>query len=231
MPFFFCDQSCLLCRASSGTSGICGGCRRALPWIERACKGCGLPLLNTSIGPLYCGECLQSPPPFARVLIPFRYQNPVDRLIADFKHRGHLATGHWLGTLLLEYLRQGYQAGPLPTLIVPVPLHWRRWQWRGYNQSAELGQQLAHHLGIPCGEDRVMRRHATFSQQRLRRRERLRNLDAVFTLRTPVAKQRIALLDDVVTTGSTARSLARLLLEHGAQEVHLWALARTPKDP
>lgn len=121
----------------------------------------------------------------------------------------------------------------LPELILPVPLHPARLRRRGYNQSLLLAQQLARQLQRPCAANLLLRVRDTPPQQELSREERLQNLKGAFglnrqhaALRTPVRS--IALVDDVVTTQSTARAVAEVLLQAWtpAPELHLWALAR-----
>jgi len=234
LPSFIC--SCVLCGgacppATSGKNlaGLCLGCHGDLPWIESACRSCGLPLPE-SADQLHCGECLENLPPFQQTIAPFYYSAPIRQWITGFKHRGHLLSGHLLGHLLLETLRDHYVDRPLPEVILPIPLHWRRLLWRGYNQSTELAKQLARGLEIPCRDDLLKRRRSTSSQQGLSREERLRNLKNAFQVNPNNPFTRVALLDDVVTTGSTAREISHLLQQNGAKEIHLWAIARTPVD-
>jgi ComF family protein len=230
---------CLLCGASPGRrpgQNLCLGCETDLPWITSPCRTCGLPL-PAAAHQLQCGECLSSPPPFTFAMTPLLYCPPVSRLLTGFKHRRQLVQGALLGQLLARELRDHYLLCGgnqqdarmlMPELILPVPLHWSRWLWRGYNQSAELGKQLAKELQVPCRTDLLRRVRRTASQQGLSREQRLHNLKDAFQLARPLHCERVALLDDVVTTGSTAREIAGLLLQQGVKEIHLWAVARTP---
>lgn len=227
----FLPSHCLLCETPCPPPRrwLCLACQNDLPWIRSACRGCGLPL-PAGADTLHCGECLRQGSPFHDVLIPFCYDTPLRSLITGFKHRRQLLAGRLLSRLLAEAILDHYLPDTLPDLILPVPLHWRRWLWRGYNQSQELGEQLSQTLDIACRSNLLTRRHATPSQQGLNRRQRQLNLQKAFRLRGRLPAQRVALLDDVVTTGATARTLARLLQEQGAEEIHLWAIARTPVD-
>lgn len=221
---------CVLCYgACPGSKTLCATCHGDLPWIESACRGCGLPL-PTAADQLYCGECLEIPSPFHHVVAPFYYRAPLRQWITGFKHRQQWPAGRMLGHLLLQQLREHYLYTPLPEVIVPIPLHWRRLLWRGYNQSAVLGQQLARELAIPCRTDLLKRIRRTSSQQGLGRQQRLHNLEHAFKVSGHNPFKRIALLDDVVTTGTTVQTAARLLRANHATEIHLWTLARTPVD-
>lgn len=156
------------------------------------------------------------------------YQAPVDRLIQRFKYQRRMAIAKVLARLLAHRLRRHYQHNQRPEIVLPVPLHWRR-QWRrGFNQAHFLAAQLSRELDIPMQPDCLQRSQATPPQQGMQRRQRLRNLSHAFNVMTTPRGRHIALVDDVVTTGATANLLSRLLLEHGAERVDVWCLARTP---
>jgi ComF family protein len=139
-----------------------------------------------------------------------------------------MAIAKVLAELLSHRLHKHYQHDPRPTLVLPVPLHWRR-QWRrGFNQAHFLAAQLSRQLNIPLQSDCLARSHATQPQQGMQRRQRLRNLSHAFNVMASPRGRHIALVDDVVTTGATANLLSRMLLEHGAERVDVWCLARTP---
>lgn len=227
--------TCLLCGCSLDGELLCSGCVLDLPHLARAeylCQQCALPLA-TNIN--FCGHCLHKPPAFSHSIIPFSYQHPLDYLIHRFKYRGQLASGRALAQALAAHIQHYYdeQHSALPDIIIPVPLHWmRRWQ-RGFNQAELIGEELAQHLRIPL-ETRVCKRSMrTPPQKGLTRAERQHNLRKAFAVSDKsVQKIRgkcVALLDDVVTTTATARELSELLVKHGAREVHIWALARTPE--
>lgn len=157
-------------------------------------------------------------------------------MIHRFKYRHQLTQGRALAGLLAEYLLHSYDQQRelnLPELIVPVPLHWtRRWQ-RGFNQAEVLGWDLARVMNTPQLTRLCRRTRRTPPQRGLSRKERQQNLRHAFSLtrhaRSALEGKCLALLDDVVTTTSTARTLSARLIEAGAAEVHVWALARTPE--
>lgn len=215
--------TCLLCGdPTRRTLDLCAGCERDLPLLGDHCRICSLPLPTAGI---ICGGCLRSPPAFSRALVPFRYEPPLNRLIHRFKHSGDLASGRVLGHLLSQHLNTSLTQRP--TSIVPVPLHWGRTGRRGFNQSLELANHLSQALGIPCASRLATRIKPTPAQQLLDRGARRRNLRGAFAVRENVDGQSFAIVDDVVTTGSTADSLATALRKAGAANVQLWALART----
>jgi ComF family protein len=153
---------------------------------------------------------------------------PVDSLIAAFKYRNQLTSGRLLSQLLLAEICRRYADQPLPEIIVPVPLHWRR-QWRrGFNQSQCVASYLGAQLSIPVQLRRIQRIRRTPTQQGLNKPQRQRNLKRAFRVTKPFSGETIALIDDVMTTGTTCAEISRELLKAGAGEVHIWALARTP---
>lgn len=221
----------LACRLCGGMGSheqeLCQSCLEDLPWIPHGCKSCGLPLAAPMSS--RCGECLGQTSPFEWAITPLLYEPPVSTLIARFKYRRGLAEGRLLASLMLHALHDHYpEHCDWPDLILPVPLHWQRHLWRGYNQSAELASHLTDKLGIPHCKQTLQRLRKTPRQQSLGRAERLVNLGDAFRIRRPVIGRKIALLDDVVTTGATAIEIGKRLKREGACEIHLWAIARTP---
>ncbi|MFC3941838.1 ComF family protein [Pseudomonas gingeri NCPPB 3146 = LMG 5327] len=222
-------QSCLLCDEPGDSSHpLCTPCESELPWLLDGCQTCALPLPMSG---LTCGHCLKRPPSFEQVIAPWTYRFPVDSLITRFKHQSQWPLGRLLAELLAEALRERFDTGlPRPDLLLPVPLAIRRQRQRGYNQAAMLMDWLGQSLEIPVDEHRLLRIQDTVAQQDLDARARRRNLLNAFAL-APGARVEglhLALVDDVLTTGATAESLARLLLKAGARRIDVYCLARTP---
>ncbi len=228
-------QPCLLC-AAPGTRLLCPDCEFDLPYLTRhpyRCEMCALPLPGDSH---YCGPCLKTPPAFERCRAVCTYDYPLDHLIHAFKYRRKLAAGRALSELLADLLRaerSETEVADWPELLVPVPMHWTRRLKRGFNQTELLAADLGQALSQPVLSRACRRQERTRTQQGLTRAARIHNLRHAFSLkpgiRERIAGQRIALIDDVVTTSSTVRALSRLLREAGASSVEVWALARTPE--
>jgi ComF family protein len=161
---------------------------------------------------------------------PFQFEFPVDELIHDLKYRGALANARVLGTLLGQAL-QGRGHGGEIDLIVPMPLHASRLEERGFNQSHEIARFTADAIRLPVAGDVLRRERATQGQVGLDRSARRANVQGAFAADPGKARgQRIALIDDVVTTGSTAEAATRALLEAGAGGVTVWAFARALRE-
>ncbi len=213
---------CALCDAACATF-LCAGCEAHLPRVGDACPVCALPLAHEAS---LCADCLELPKPFTSSLCPFVYTYPLDGLIRRFKHRRYFAAGEFLAKSLGACVRLHYDQ--LPDALVPMPQHWRRRLLRGFNQAHFLADQLSAQTRIPV-LPLVGKTRPTPSQQGLDRKQRLRNLHDVFAVRGAVQGKHLLLVDDVMTTGASAMSLAEALLKAGARRVDVAVLARTPK--
>jgi ComF family protein len=217
--------ACLLCgRSGAGDIDLCSDCVVDLPRNDPACVVCAEPL-PSSAAARACGECLRDPPPFVGSFVPYRYACPLDHLVRGLKFRSDLACGRVLGELFSRCVLE--RGAPLPEVIVPVPLAPRRYRERGYDQAGELALAIRHCTGVAVKTDVVIRQRETAEQAGLDRRARRKNVRGAFRAVAPLRARSVAILDDVVTTGSTARELAAVLLQAGAEHVEVWAIART----
>lgn len=216
---------CQLCTAP-GHEGldICEACMQHLPRLEIFCKRCALALNYQGVE--LCGSCLQKPPPYTRTYAPFIYTNPIDRLIINLKHNAHLSCVHLLGSLFVKAWQHQNSHDALPECLLPVPLHPARLRERGFNQSLELARILGASLHIPVAPRLVARTRATLSQQGLRMHQRRLNVHQAFTITRHSLPSHIAIVDDVMTTGSTVAEIASLLKKSGVARVDVWVLAR-----
>lgn len=222
---------CRLCDMPTASSlALCTVCRGELLLNIQSCSRCALPLPGSAdTGSRLCPKCLQSPPLVSRVLAPFVYDASLAFVMSRWKyhreqHLAFTAAGLWLESMF---------APQTVDLLVPVPLHWRRMLRRGFNQSADLAGYLATALEFPLAngrDSRLKRNRATPAQAGASRRQRLKNLNGAFGTRGDVSGLRIALVDDVCTTGATSEAAASALLSAGAADVQLWCLARTPES-
>ncbi len=218
---------CLLCGAPSQRSAdICAPCEQELPILGPHCQRCGLPLTTATAS--QCGQCLKKAPDFQRLIAGWRYQGSAARLISQFKYQRQHSYGRVLADLLAEQILGAYQQQAMPDLLVATPMHWFRRLRRGFNHSEQLASHLSKRLDIPVYRDIRRVRHSK-PQQSLNAELRRHNVKSVFKARGMLDGQRVAIIDDVVTTGATANELSRTLLKAGAAQVHIWCLARTPK--
>ncbi|RFF28607.1 ComF family protein [Wenzhouxiangella sp. 15181] len=214
---------CLICgqRAREGLD-CCSGCAADLPVIDSQCHSCGLAMPAPTHA---CGRCTRRPPAFDRTWPGFAYAGPIERLVHRFKFHHDLAAGRVLAGLCAR--RLAAIGAPRPQALVPVPLHWRRHLWRGFNQSRMLAEDLSGFLGgIPVAP-LLSRSRATPAQSGLPAASRGANVRNAFRAHLPACRPRhVALVDDVMTTGTTLDACARALKKTGIERVDVWVVAR-----
>lgn len=201
---FLAPRSCVFCGAPAvgEEKSICCGCLEDLPW---------------NLAPI-------SPTPglLEYSIAPLRYEFPVDAGIKALKFKRKLFYAPALGELLCTV------CSLLPADIdgiLPVPLHWRRKATRGFNQADELAKPVARLLNVPMIRG-VRRDKATPFQSGLDARARARNLRGAFSVRKSLRCRHVLIVDDVITTGTTAQQLARAVLNSGVKKVSVLAIAR-----
>jgi ComF family protein len=216
---------CAVCRRWTRGS-LCQPClQRFAPATER-CRQCAL---RTPAGVLRCGACItRGKAPVSACVAALDYGFPWDGLITGFKFHQRLDLADAFARLLAVASR----AAPAVDLILPMPLSRQRLRERGFNQSWELARRVARQHRITASPDWLLRIRDTAHQVQLPQAQRAANVRGAF-LADPrhahrMAGRRIALVDDVMTSGATADEAARALLAAGAASVQLWVLARTP---
>jgi ComF family protein len=213
-------HTCLLCGMSARAERLCDGCRDDLPHhTVPQCPQCAIP---TPAGQL-CGACLKRPPAYERCVAAFSYSFPVDQLIPALKYHSRLAIAQVLG----QHLAEAVATCPRPDLLIPMPLHPARIQQRGFNHATEIGRVVARALNVPLDFESCKRVRDTPPQVALAYDQRRRNVRGAFVCEGDVNGKRIALIDDVITTGTSLDELAKTLKKAGAAEVETWVVART----
>ncbi len=218
---------CPVCMKHSGNgqNEICPECRKELPLlpVKDRCTGCGGP--NHSALAV-CPACMEFPQrPYKDALAVMEYTGGGRTLIQKMKFCNHPELTRPLALLALEKLKESQMEFDV---IVPVPLHWKRFLVRSYNQT----DLLAHLLSRATGKKVVQglkKIRSTPHQSRLKKSDRQKNLKHSFALRDPAfAGKTVLLIDDVITTGATASAASQILLNNGAKAVKLLCCARTP---
>lgn len=199
----------------------CRDCQARFP-RPPYCHRCGrTTLTNTS----YCGHCLVDPPPWQHFYRVGEYRFPLRQLIHQFK----FGRQFWLAQPLSQLLAQDI-VQPAPVLL-PVPLHPVRRITRGFNQSTLLAEALAHQTASRCQSSVLRRRRYTRPQHTLSKLQRQQNLEHAFILKMPALPRHVAIVDDVVTTGSTVAAITTLLQQHGVEQIDIYCICYTPTDP
>lgn len=212
-----------------GDDRFCAACFADLLFLgPPQCQACGVPLAHEADAAARCGECLADPPPFDIARAPLAYGGPARTLVLALKHGRRLHLARMMARAMLV------AAGPQPAaaVVVPVPLHRGRLWRRGFNQAALIARALARQRGWALAVDALERVRATRSTRGLTRRQRLKVAAGAFRVARPAAikGQAVVLVDDVMTTGATARACAAALKRAGARHVMVLTYARTLRD-
>lgn len=204
--------------------GFCSRCIKAIDY-QPYCGRCGALLKENALG---CGNCVRDEPKWHKIVQISWYKSPLVAWISAFKFQQNYFLDQGLGRLLLLAVKNAQREHNLilPEVIMPVPLFWQR-QWsRGYNQSELLAKRIAKTLNITVDTESLIRLKSTTSQRELSGTERRRNLRGAFQYQPKKNYKRVAIVDDVVTTGSTMNAICVELLKQGVEEIQVWTLCR-----
>lgn len=171
-----------------------------------------------------CGKCIISPPLFSSTTVLFNYAYPTKKMVLDFKFNKRAELSAFFAELLLDRIKN---YDKLPETLIPVPLHKKRQAQRGYNQSLEFAKNLAKELKIPVNSNLCKRIVNTDPQSELPMKSRRKNVKNAFALNNENIPKHIAIIDDVITTGSTINEISRLFKSAGCERIDIWAIART----
>lgn len=230
---------CSLCRRRSHRGiDLCHDCQSAFETNDLTCPVCAGPAPAGDSSPAaICGTCLVDPPPWTLTLAPFTYSPPLRRLIEGLKSGNGLREARVLGNLLIPAIQSRYGSDgrdgsdALPEALIPLPLARKRQRRRGFNQAELLAKVIGRGLDLPRIKGRLVRVRDDPPQRSLPRSARLRNVRGAFAVRAGGRRKslprRVALIDDVSTTGATVRSAAAALRGAGVEEVHVWVAAKT----
>jgi len=211
----------MLCSAPQGGSlALCADCLQDLPWHSAGrCSQCALASVDNQL----CGHCLKSPPAFDATQALFRYEYPLDAMLQRYKYSHLLALAETFGALMADSIAPASR----PDIIIPMPLHPQRLAERGFNQAVEIARIVSKQLSIKMDTMNCSRIKLAPPQVSLPLKQRVKNMRSAFRCKAKLDGLRIALLDDVMTTGASLNALAKTVKTAGATHVECWVVART----
>jgi ComF family protein len=225
--------SCIACQAATGEAqALCPGCWGGIGFIERPyCERLGTPFAVDLGEGLVSPAAMVDPPVFARARAVCRFDGTERELVHRLKYGDRTDLALTLGRMMAQ---AGRELLPDADVIVPVPLHRTQLWSRRFNQAAALAQIVARQSEVPLAPLALARVKRTRQQVGLTRAQRADNLQGAFRVlpnaRPQVEGRRVLLVDDVLTTGSTANAAARALLRAGASAVDILTFARVVTD-
>ncbi len=222
---------CIICGGSperGGKAPFCSDCLRKVSFIKPPlCTCCGLQFADTGGANHLCGDCLSKRPFFSTARALGIYDTILLDTIHLFKYGGNILVGERMGRVMAGHRYDSLSISEF-SLIIPIPLHPKKLRERGFNQSLVLGREIAKKFSIPLDFDTLIRKNDTKPQVNLGRSERMKNVKGAFMVRQKerIEGERILLVDDVYTTGSTVNECARVLRAAKASDVAVLTLAR-----
>jgi ComF family protein len=221
-------RSCSLCleALNSKQQTLCSGCIDDLPYNNDCCLKCAEPLVSNGI----CPTCQKSPPNYRLCHTLCIYSHPISLAIKSMKKKPFAPETKQLSFLFAQQLQTIYRANDFPEIIIPMPLHPLKMLLRGFNQSLLIAQFLSAKLAYTEVKNNIcIRKHFSQAQRLGTRIQRLKILPTTFNVynQSEIQGRTLALVDDVVTTGSTASAATASLLNAGAKSVDLWCIAKT----
>ncbi|MEW5947709.1 MAG: ComF family protein [bacterium] len=232
---FVLPPRCMACGKQGGGT-MCPACADTIRRMgDTVCPVCGKELPPGALSNVPCSQCRRNPRQFTTCRSALKYTGAAAEAMKKYKFSGRRHYWRFFAARMSEYWVERPalfpEAGSL-NCIVPVPMHWRRLMARKYNQSELLAAGLGRAMRVPVRKALVRTRHGKPQWKLKKYEERRRNVRGAFAVRgrAAVEGRRIMLVDDVYTTGATADECSRMLMERGAEAVHVFTLARRTFD-
>ncbi|MCW8930582.1 MAG: ComF family protein [Gammaproteobacteria bacterium] len=224
-------KHCLFCLEKTQSHfDLCDHCIKSLTLNNHCCQRCASPLeaslfIARERNITLCGNCLSHHYHYDRVYSPFVYSEEMRYLIKKLKYQKKIHFAQALAKLFLQKIHDTNDF-QLPQTIIPMPMHPKRLRQRGFNQALELSRFFASHYKLPLNYTSLIRSRYTDLQAGMNAIERQKNVQKAFLVKKPINYEHIALIDDVMTTGSTVNEAAKILKQSGIKKVDIWIIAR-----
>ncbi len=231
---FIYPKTCLVCKKKLTDTAIdnlvCPECwgkiKKNLPPF---CRSCGRQLSKTNLTKNICAACVRKTLHFDRAFSPCLYEGAVKELIHEFKYKNKDYIGYTLSKLMIDFIKEYELPIDLIDFIIPVPLHQTRLREREYNQAEILSNHIGREFNRMVSNNILIRNRYTKKQTDLEPEKRLANVKNSFSLTHngvfKIKGKNLLLIDDVLTTGSTASEAAYTLKNSGAHIVFVLTLA------
>jgi ComF family protein len=205
-----------------GEGLACAACLPRISYLgEPTCLKCGK---NSAGDAEFCPDCAERSHHFDRGIALFEYQS-IAGAVYRFKYSGRQEYAEFFGAEISQKLADDIRRLK-PDCLIPVPIHKKRLRSRGYNQAAELAKVISRHLSIPVDDKLVKRIKVTAPLKNLNLKERQNNLKKAFKIiRNDVKLDRVIIIDDIYTTGSTIDAMAKELRNIGVSKIYFVALS------
>lgn len=203
---------------------LCDNCRRKLEWIqEPRCRKCGKPIRDEQAE--YCFDCKKRKKSFEEGRSLWVHKPPVSDALYRFKYKNQRCYGTFFAQSLWERFGDEIQRWD-PEVIIPVPVHRKRYRKRGYNQASLIAKPLSHISKIPLNEQMIIRVEDTKPSKELGPAERADNLRKAFVIDEEIRKYKtVLLLDDIYTTGTTIDTISRKMHKKGVERVYFLTIS------
>lgn len=234
IEYYIFPPQCPYCdKVINGTQILCDDCFNRIRFITgNKCYRCGRPLPQSypsDDGKLLCPKCMSKRPVYDMIRSVFIYDSFSREAILKLKYAHRSDLRHFFVNYMM---RAGLDLFDKSDLIIPVPMYWKRRIRRKYNQATVLAELIAKNTCIPHSAVNLCRIRHTQSQTRKSAKDRQKNIKNAFILKKPeqIKGKSILLIDDVVTTGATVSSCAKLLKKNGAKAVYVLTIAQSIND-
>lgn len=216
-------RTCPLCKTIIVGIYICNDCKKELPYIiGPRCFKCGKPVLAEEKE--YCGDCNRKKHKYKKGLTPFLHIGKLKDSIYRIKYENKREYIDFFVDEIIKLHEKEIMSWQCD-LIVPVPLYKNKKIKRGFNQAEVLASRLSKKLSIPY-VNALSRINDTLPQKQLNNTQRKKNLEKAFKINKNIVElNRVIIVDDIYTTGSTIDECSKILLAHGAEEVYFICLS------
>ncbi len=222
-------DTCALCEqilTPAPPDHLCPYCPLALPYNLDPCTSCGIPLQQSDAR--HCGPCITAPL-VDQAVVPLLHDKEAAYLLHRFKFQKNIREGQALAQTMLQMINATYGLHkPLPQYLIPTPIAWQHRLLKGFDHAQILATMLSRETNIPVKANLLRRKYGPPQRQKTRA-QRLKLTKDTYTLRQPARAincQHVAVVDDVLTTGTTARHIVQLLRRAGVRQVDLWCATR-----